>query len=152
MVWLRLSSGCDTSARSIVWDFLARGCFAAKTPDHKGFISLDFLGFSRPNRDFSMGYAAFRRKKISRALLPLGRRRRDRSGYSYDAEMQYGSSSKPNSFSAFLRSIAVDRNCRFFVESPTGRFRGLSVIISDTTLNSQFGGKSLNWVLSKVSL
>jgi hypothetical protein len=104
-VELPVSAAAATSARSIVWDFLARGSFAAKTPDHEGWISLDFLGFSRPNRDFSMGCAAFWRKKISRALLPLGRRR-DRSRYSYDAEMQYGSSSKPNPFSAFLQSIA----------------------------------------------
>ena len=33
---------------------------------------LDFLGFSRQNLDFSMGYAGFSAKKISRALLPLG--------------------------------------------------------------------------------
>jgi hypothetical protein len=39
-----------------VWDFSARGCFALKTPDHGGCIFLDFLGFSRPNRDLSMGY------------------------------------------------------------------------------------------------
>jgi hypothetical protein len=45
---------------------------------------------------------------------------------SYDAETQYRSSSKSNSFSAFLQSIAVDKNFRSFVESPTGRFRGLS--------------------------
>jgi hypothetical protein len=31
---------------------------------------LDFLGFSRPNRDFSIGYAGFSLKEISHALLP----------------------------------------------------------------------------------
>jgi hypothetical protein len=36
---------------------LARRRFAAKTRDFGGLISLDFLGFSRLNRDFSMGYA-----------------------------------------------------------------------------------------------
>jgi hypothetical protein len=37
-----------------------------KTPDYEGWISLDFLGFSRPNRDFSMGYARSSwRKSIS---------------------------------------------------------------------------------------
>jgi hypothetical protein len=37
-----------------------------KTPDYEGWISLDFLGFSRPNRDFSMGYAKSSwRKSIS---------------------------------------------------------------------------------------
>jgi hypothetical protein len=30
---------------------------------------LDFLGFSRPNRDFSMSYAAFSAKIFSGALL-----------------------------------------------------------------------------------
>jgi hypothetical protein len=38
-------------------DFLGPGRFAAKTPIASYWISLDFLGFSRPNRDLSMGYA-----------------------------------------------------------------------------------------------
>jgi hypothetical protein len=42
---------------------------AAKAPVFEGWKSLDFLGFSRPNRDFSMGYAGFSLKEISRALL-----------------------------------------------------------------------------------
>jgi hypothetical protein len=115
------SAATARSARSIVWDFLDRDCFAAKPLDYAYWIFLDFLGFSRPNRDFSMGCAAFCQTKISRALLPLGRRRRDRRRHSYDTETQYGSSSKPNSFSAFLQSIAIDRNCRFSVELATGR-------------------------------
>jgi hypothetical protein len=36
--------------------FLGSSGFAAKTPDFEGCISLYFLGFSRPNRDLSMGY------------------------------------------------------------------------------------------------
>ena len=38
----------------IVLDFLARA----------GWKSLDFLGFSRPNRAFSMSYKGFRKKKF----------------------------------------------------------------------------------------
>jgi hypothetical protein len=49
----------------------------------------------------------FREENFSRPFA-AGRRRRDRIRFSYDAEAQYGSSSKPNSFSAFLQSIAVD--------------------------------------------
>jgi hypothetical protein len=93
-------------ACSIDLGFLGPLRFWPGRPENEAWISLDFLGFSRQNRDFSMGYAGFSAKKISRALLPLGRQRRDRSRYSYDAEMQYGSPSKPNSFSAFLQSIA----------------------------------------------
>jgi hypothetical protein len=65
-------AGCAL-ARSI-WVFLDHRGFAPNGPKTRlGFpwISLDFLGFSRPNRDFSMGYAGFSAKKISRALLPL---------------------------------------------------------------------------------
>jgi hypothetical protein len=69
-----------------IWIFLDGRGFVLESPENKAWISLDFLGFSRPNRDFSMRYAGFSAKKISRALLPLGRRRRDRSRYSYDAE------------------------------------------------------------------
>jgi hypothetical protein len=37
-------------------DFLGPRHFASKTADYEGWIPLDFLGFSRPNRDFSKGY------------------------------------------------------------------------------------------------
>ena len=33
---------------------------------------MDFLGFSRPNLDLSMGYAEFSLKKFFVALLPFG--------------------------------------------------------------------------------
>jgi hypothetical protein len=48
--------------------FLGSWPFRCETARHELWISLDFLGFSRPNRDFSMGYAAFTRKDISRAF------------------------------------------------------------------------------------
>src|SRR5579864_6906888 len=63
-----------------------------------------------------MGCAAFSRKEnFSRrfaagAAAPGGRR------YSYNAETQYTPSSKPSSFSAFLQSIVVDKDCQFLVE------------------------------------
>jgi hypothetical protein len=37
------------------------------------------------------------------------------------------------------------------VEPATGRFRGLSVIVNDTSFNPELDGKSLDWVFSKVS-
>jgi hypothetical protein len=49
---------------------LARGCFGAKTPVIEGWIYLDFLGFSRANRDFSMGYADKNAKQFFIALFP----------------------------------------------------------------------------------
>jgi hypothetical protein len=42
--------------------------FVAKNPVYERWISLDFLGFSRAKLAFSMGYAAFPLKIISRAL------------------------------------------------------------------------------------
>jgi hypothetical protein len=53
-----------------VWVFLAGGCFAAKTPDYEGWISLDFLGFSRSNRDLSMGYAEITTEEFSSRFSP----------------------------------------------------------------------------------
>ena len=47
-----------TLVRSISLDFLGVGPFCREGHPHEVWISLDFLGFSRPNRDFSMGYAA----------------------------------------------------------------------------------------------
>jgi len=48
-----------------IWVFLACGRFATKTTARTCWISLDFLGFSRPNRDFSMGYTDFCAKDFS---------------------------------------------------------------------------------------
>jgi hypothetical protein len=48
---------------------LAHRRFAAKTPDYEGWISLDFLGFSRANRDFSMGYADKSEKNFPPAFI-----------------------------------------------------------------------------------
>jgi hypothetical protein len=37
-------------------------------PEDPHLLLLVFLGFSRPNRDFSMGYAGFLRENFSRAF------------------------------------------------------------------------------------
>jgi hypothetical protein len=39
--------------------FLGRSPFRREPPSQGDWISLDFLGFSRPNPDFSTGYADF---------------------------------------------------------------------------------------------
>jgi hypothetical protein len=68
--WSRF--GCrlaaDRDVGPVDLGFLGPGRFAAKALDSERWISLDFLGFSRPNRAFSMGYAAFSRDNFSRAL------------------------------------------------------------------------------------
>jgi hypothetical protein len=46
---------------------LDRGLSGAKTLVFSGWKSLDFLGFSRPKRAFSMGYARFSLKNFSLA-------------------------------------------------------------------------------------
>jgi hypothetical protein len=48
---------------------LAGDKFRRETPDYERWIILDFLGFSRPNPAFSMGYAAFSSEKNSRRLF-----------------------------------------------------------------------------------
>ena len=78
----RRSSTCDgrRRLRASVWIVLARRRFAAKHPEHGVWISLDFLGFSRPNRDLSMGYEGFSAKNFSSRFfrsvrsVPMGTR------------------------------------------------------------------------------
>jgi hypothetical protein len=55
---------------------LAANCFSSKTFDFGGWICFDFLGFSRPNRYFSMGYAEKTRKTF---IGGLGRSKRQRA-------------------------------------------------------------------------
>jgi hypothetical protein len=45
--------------------FLGPWLSSFENPDSGGWISLDFLGFSRQNRDLSMGYAAKTTKGFS---------------------------------------------------------------------------------------
>jgi hypothetical protein len=58
-----------TRASRSIWFFLARRRFRTKSPDYGYWKSLDFLGFSRPNRDLSMGYEGFSGNNISRRFL-----------------------------------------------------------------------------------
>jgi hypothetical protein len=63
-----------------VWVFLGPRPFAAKALVYGGWKSLDFLGFFRPKRAFSMGYAGFSLKEISRAIPAVERSpRRERA-------------------------------------------------------------------------
>ena len=50
--------------------FLGPEPFCGKDPAFEGWISLDFLGFSRPNRDLSMGYTGFSLKSFSWPFCP----------------------------------------------------------------------------------
>src|ERR1700722_3658703 len=63
-----------------VWIFLAGRCFSSKTVDSGGWICLDFLGFSRPNPVFSIGYADKAHKNFYRRSggLRSARERRTR--------------------------------------------------------------------------
>src|ERR1700722_12848525 len=54
-----------------VWISLAPRRFAAKTTFLGSWISLDFLGFSRPNRAFSTGYTGFSLENFSSRFFPL---------------------------------------------------------------------------------
>jgi hypothetical protein len=82
-----------------VWVFLNRGRFAAKTPADDYWILLDFLGFSRPNLDLSMGYSGFSTILFSCAL-PGGRQKRDMLLATGKRGYPCG---KLNSFSVFLQ-------------------------------------------------
>jgi hypothetical protein len=61
--------------RSIRLDFLGRCLFLVKTFVSGGWICFDFLGFSRPNRDFSIGYEDKTKQIFSRR--PWGRSKGD---------------------------------------------------------------------------
>jgi hypothetical protein len=52
--------------------FLGTFRFAAKPLGFGGWKSLDFLGFSRPKRDLSMGYAGKTEEEFFAAFCPFG--------------------------------------------------------------------------------
>jgi hypothetical protein len=50
--------------------FLGWSLFRSENPRFWGWISLDFLGFSRPNRDLSTGYTRFSLEIFSSGFFP----------------------------------------------------------------------------------
>src|SRR6202044_3002777 len=85
--WASKSRACAERAdallvRSVRLGFLGVWPFGREGPAVGGWIPLDFLGFSRPNRDFSMGYTDFHGKNF---LLPFsawpGNHRNWRQGF-----------------------------------------------------------------------
>jgi hypothetical protein len=98
--------GRATLARWTVWFFLAPACFSTKTPTYERWISLDFLGFSRPKRDLSMGYTRFSLENFSRRFLAL-RSAKSGAGARHHGEGHDCSWGKLSSVSDFLQEIAV---------------------------------------------
>jgi hypothetical protein len=58
--------------------FLGASPFRRKSPDLEHWISLEILGFSRPNRYFSMGYVGFSRADFFTRPLPTKQQERAR--------------------------------------------------------------------------
>src|ERR1700737_5488009 len=52
-----------------IWIFLGTPGFRFESPFDPCWISLDFLGFLRPNRDFSMGYGRLPRERYFLTLI-----------------------------------------------------------------------------------
>jgi hypothetical protein len=69
--WPWLSFGRRSRSRPPDLGFLDSRLFRFGISRFRGWKSLDFLGFSRPNLYLSMGYAGFSPRKISRALWPM---------------------------------------------------------------------------------
>jgi hypothetical protein len=74
---IALLNGGRSAVRRSGLGFLGTSRFAAKTLGFGGCKSLDFLGFSRPNLDLSMGYTSFSAEDFSTALLSSRKRRRN---------------------------------------------------------------------------
>jgi hypothetical protein len=86
--------------------FLGSWPFAANTPNYERWISLDFLGFSRPNRDLSMSYKDFSRETI---LAPFSAAEaRERAPGALGIQTAQDCSSRKLSFiSDFLQLFAI---------------------------------------------
>jgi hypothetical protein len=78
--WSRFGSFSTVDAAPFVgpvWLFLERLVSLPKTLGFGGWKSLDFLGFSRPDLDLSIGYRRFSAEDFSTALLSSRKRRRN---------------------------------------------------------------------------
>jgi hypothetical protein len=91
--------------------FLGPSPFRCEDPAYEGWISLDFLGFSRSNRDFSTSYAGFSQEEFSHAFSPEAANRRNERLRFGHAEPQDCSCSKFNLISDLLQEN-IDREYR----------------------------------------
>jgi hypothetical protein len=56
--WTKMATAAAADSGTIdPFGFLGIGPFRSENPDYEGWISLNFLGFSRPNLDLSIGHA-----------------------------------------------------------------------------------------------
>jgi hypothetical protein len=90
-----------------IWVFLARRRCAANTPDFGGWISLDFLGFSRANRDLSMGYADKSEKVFFIPLFVAVKEPSQRLAHDLAWRRTDCSWRKLNTISDFLQDVAA---------------------------------------------
>jgi hypothetical protein len=88
---------------------LAPSRFAAKTPVCPYWILLDFLGFSRQNRDLSMGYTGFSLEIFSSRFVPGVRSAGDANPRSWKAKAQDCSWNKLSLPSAFPQQTVCGR-------------------------------------------
>ena len=107
-LWLRPGSGS-----AIPLDFLGPWPFCREDPAYEG---LDFLGFSRQNRYFSMGYEAKSAAKFIARFFRDVEKRRSGSPRSWHMEAQDCSWGKLNLIPVFLQLIVVRA-------VPFGRFK-----------------------------
>jgi hypothetical protein len=98
-LWLRPGSGS-----AIPLDFLGPWPFCREDPAYEG---LDFLGFSRQNRYFSMGYEAKSAAKFIARFFRDVEKRRSGSPRSWHMEAQDCSWGKLNLVSDFLQEIVI---------------------------------------------
>jgi hypothetical protein len=106
-----LASSPDWGPADRFWVFLDGRRLAAKAPYREGWISLDFLGFSRPHLYFSMGYADFSLRRISRALPRRGKPGTGALALA-DAEGGIGHEDKLSLTSDFPQEIVRSGHCR----------------------------------------
>jgi hypothetical protein len=105
-IWLLLDGGRDAVRRPGL-GFLGTSRFAAKTLGFGGCKSLDFLGFSRPNRDLSMGYRRFSAKDFSSRFWRRESAVETSDPHDRDTKGMDCSLGKPSLISGFLQEIAA---------------------------------------------
>ena len=142
-VWPLLAGGPATMG-PVDLGFLGASPFLCESPGYVCWISLDFLGFSRQNLDFSMGY-----EESSRYFFRMGFSRRSEASeratrIQGHAEGPDSSRGKLSPFSDLLQSIVVGRsNPRaMYTNCPSFRTGYCEVAMQEPQ-----GGPTASWIV-----
>jgi hypothetical protein len=124
------AAGRDARSGRLGLGFLGPGAVQPRKPCFEGWKSLDFLGFSRPSRAFSMGYAGFSLEEFLAPFCPAAEPRERRPTILGCGKGRIGHRATLLLFLLFCNQLLPQRRLPPLPQKQLARSRGLKGALS----------------------